>query len=376
MNRQFIHLKTKTMKKTYVSFLNFLCLLNTMVLKAKTNFSSLLVGGGGGLVVLDLFKSLNFQTKNIGTNWVKICVILSSVIALSCNHADNPRIFYINSYHHGYPPSDEAMRAIREGFPADKYELHIRFMDAKRKPSPEWLSQAADSFSIEIAELKPDAVILSDDDAVKYLREGIAQNPEIPFVFSGVNWSADQYNLPRRNVTGMLEVLPLRQAIQEIKNAYPEIRRIAILSENSLSEQNNTRLLDTLYSNMGLEPEYHLVDDFETWKERFVSLQTTADLIYLPTNGAISGWDNNQAQSWVEANIKKPLFTCDDFMMPFAVFGLTKIPYEQGEWATSAVKRILAGTLPGDIPFTPNSQSKNWLNRRLAEKIGFNPDTE
>ncbi len=316
---------------------------------------------------------MNKDTSKLSLFILAAFAILNFV---SCKNHQSKIIFYINSYHEGYPPSDEAMRGVREGFPAGKYEVQIRFMDAKRKPSAEWLSHAADSFSIEIAELKPDAVILSDDDAVKYLRGFIEQNPEFPFVFCGVNWSAEQYDLPRRNVTGMLEVLPLRKAIRELMIHYPECRSIAILSENSLSEQNNTRLLDTLYRNMGLEPEYHLVDDFETWKVRFVSLQKTADLIYLPTNGAISGWDNAEAQSWVEVNIKRPVFTCDDFMMQYAVFGLTKIPYEQGEWATTTVKRILEGTPPEDIPFTPNSQSQKWLNRRLAEVIGFNPEPE
>lgn len=309
------------------------------------------------------------------TRW-RVLLYLCLILPYSCNYSGRQTIVYINSYHEGYPPSDEAMRAIREAFPEEEYNLQIRFLDAKRNPSPEWLSQAADSFANEISGLKPGAVILSDDDAVKHMRSLIEKNPTIPFVFCGVNWSAQQYNLPRRNVTGMLEVLPLRQAIHELIKIYPDSWNIAILSENSLSEQNNTLLLDTLYRNLGLTPEYHLVDDFGSWKERFAMLQTTADLIYIPTNGAIAGWDAAEAQSWVEANIKKPVFTCDDFMMPFAVFGLTKIPREQGEWASSSVKKILRGTSPEDIRFTSNSLSKKWLNQTLADKIGLIPDSE
>jgi ABC-type uncharacterized transport system substrate-binding protein len=319
---------------------------------------------------------MGLAEKKYNVTGFRMLIFLFVLFLYSCSHSGKRTILYINSYHEGYPPSDEAMRAIREAFPDGKYSLQIRFLDAKRNPSQEWLRHAADSFANEISVIKPGAVILSDDDAVKYMRSFIEQNPAIPFVFCGVNWSAGQYKLPRRNVTGMVEVLPLRQAIQELFKIYPDIWNIAILSENSLSEQNNTLLLDTLYRNMGLTPEYHLVESFETWKERFVILQATADLIYIPTNGAIAGWDAADAASWVETNIKKPVFTCDDFMMPYAVFGLTKIPREQGEWASSSVKRILGGTAPEEIPFASNRQSKIWLNQRLAEKIGFNPGPE
>jgi hypothetical protein len=33
----------------------------------------------------------------------------------------------------------------------------------------------------------------------------------------------------------------------------------------------------------------------------------------------------------LKKNIKIPIVTCDDFMMPFAVFGLTKVAKEQGD---------------------------------------------
>jgi ABC-type uncharacterized transport system substrate-binding protein len=297
-----------------------------------------------------------------------VFVVLS--LTVRCIHKENPAIYYINSYNEGYPPSDETMRAIREAFPPENYQLTIRFLDAKRDASEERLNSDTEKFKVEIEKMQPDVVILSDDDAVKYMRDFMVDNNEIPFVFCGVNWSAEQYQLPRENVTGMLEVLPLKQAIGQLKAIYPQSKTLAVVSENSLSEQNNTLLLDTLYRNMGLKLVYFLVDDFDDWKAAFIKAQSKADLIYLPTNGAIKGWDNKTARKFVAGHISKPSFTCDDFMMPYVVFGLTKIPFEQGEWAANAAKKILAGTKPADIPFTPNSQSKAWLNPLLAKKTG------
>jgi len=268
------------------------------------------------------------------------------------------------------------MKGIIETLPNDKFDLRIFFLDSKRQTSPELNSRRIDSIRWLINKLKPKVLIVSDDYAIKYLIEPYFNHLNLPIVFCGLNWSASHYNLSLSHITGMLEVLPLRESIQFLKNIYPHIKTIAIVSENSLSEQNNTEILDTLYRNMGLEPFYYLVDDFYNWQQSFIDANMRHDLIYLPTNGAIKGWIDDEAILFVNKNIKKPVFTCDDFMMPFSVLGFTKVPEEQGIWAANVSKQIINGIKPSDIQITRNSQSITWFNKCLANKIGFNPDKE
>jgi len=130
-----------------------------------------------------------------------------------------------------------------------------------------------------------------------------------------------------------------------------------------------------MYRNSGLIPTYYLVDDYNDWMESFAKANMLSDLIYLPTNGAISGWNDEQAVPFVEESIKKPVFTCDDFMMNLCVFGLTKVPKEQGIWVAETVKKIINGVSPSQIPETRNHQSTLYLNMKLAIKIGFIPDS-
>ena len=42
-------------------------------------------------------------------------------------------------------------------------------------------------------------------------------NGKTSVVFCGVNWSAQQYGLPTSNVTGIIEVLPMKENLQQIK---------------------------------------------------------------------------------------------------------------------------------------------------------------
>jgi ABC-type uncharacterized transport system substrate-binding protein len=62
-------------------------------------------------------------------------------------------------------------------------------------------------------------------------------------------------------------------------------------------------------------------------------------------------------------------------MMPYAVFGLTKVAKEQGIWVAETAKKILKGSKITDFPVTRNKESTYWINTTLAEKIDFVPDS-
>jgi ABC-type uncharacterized transport system substrate-binding protein len=300
-----------------------------------------------------------------------IFLFLAGIMFFSCNTSNScKKVYYINSYHPGYGSSDDVMQGIIQTLSNKNVELKIFFMDTKQKSSEEELQQATKDAVAGIKEFNPDLLLVSDDNAMKYIIQPYFNNKEIPVVFCGVNWSAEQYGLGT-NVTGMLEVIPLRECISEVLKSYPETKNFVILSENSLSEKNNTALLDTMYRNLGLTPTYMLADNFEEWLLFFKTANETADLIYMPTNGAVKNWNNVEAKTRIDEILKIPVITCDDFMMPFVVFGLTKIAKEQGEWAAETALEILGGTKPSEIPYAKNRQFKAWLNAKLAKRIDF-----
>jgi len=302
---------------------------------------------------------------------VFLLLSISIVFITTCgNH--QPRVFYINSYHQGYGSSDAVMSGIKETL-HDKATLTTFFMDTKRHTDTAFIQDKAQQAMDSIRSFRPDVIIASDDNAVKYVIAPNFKNGPIPVVFCGVNWTCEQYGLPTDHVTGMLEVLPLEKALTELKHIYPEADELAVLSENTTSERKNKSLLDSLYKDFGFEPSYHLVDTFEQWKEAFRSANKNNDLIFFVTNGAIRGWDKEEALSFINETISKPVFTADGFMMPYAVFGFTKVAKEQGVWAAKTALKIAGGTSPGDISVTKNKKAQLFLNKKLAQKIDFDP---
>lgn len=298
-------------------------------------------------------------------------------VTAACSKTRPPKkVFYINSYHEGYAPSDETMDAIRKILNAGGVQLDVFFLDAKRHPeTDEILKRSAEALE-RIQKFRPDVLIASDDDAVKYVIAPHYRSGPIPAVFCGVNWSSEEYGLPSDNVTGMIETVPVETALRDLRQVYPKIQKLRVLSEDSTSERNNRALLDPLYKRLGFEPSYALVPDFASWKKEFVRAQMEADVIYLPTMGAVAGWNEAEAKQWVVQHIRKPVFTCDDFMMPYAAYGLTKVAREQGEWAATAALKILRGTKPRDIPLASNQRTRCFVNPELSAKIGFHPPDE
>ncbi|MGK7397535.1 MAG: ABC transporter substrate-binding protein [Candidatus Cyclobacteriaceae bacterium M3_2C_046] len=310
----------------------------------------------------------------------KLSILTIFLMLFISNACDNGpvegKIYYINSYHQGYGSSDDVMTGINQILDEHQITLKTFYMDTKREPAGQAIKARVDQIRKEIRQFQPDVIIASDDNAVKHVIEPFYKGKDIPVVFCGVNWNADQYGLPAENVTGMLEVLPLGACLDTMKNYYPQARNLTVLSENTTSERKNKELLDTLFSHKGFKVNYALVDNFETWKTNFITSNMNADLIYFSTNGAIKNWDEAKAIDFIKQNIRVPVLTCDDFMMKYTVFGLTKIAEEQGEWAARTALEIIKGEDPSDIALTRNKQVQAWINPVLADSVGFNPSQE
>ncbi|MBD3274054.1 MAG: hypothetical protein GF372_02020 [Candidatus Marinimicrobia bacterium] len=309
-------------------------------------------------------------------NFILLVTTLAASLIFSGCVQEQGKVFYVNSYHEGYSSSDDVMQGIKETLSGSGVELEIFFMDTKRNPGENYIKQKAQEAVDAILTYEPDVIIASDDNAVKYVVEPHFKNGPIPVVFCGVNWSASQYGLPTDNVTGMLEVLPVQQTVNALRNYYPDASTLTVLSENTTSERNNKEILDPVYQELCLTPTYSLVDNFSEWETAFRNANENSDLIFFVTNGAIQNWDDQTARDFIAEHIRVPVFTCDDFMMEFAVFGMTKIAQEQGEWAAETALEIIDGRDPGEIPLTKNSQVEMYLNETLADIIDFNPGAD
>jgi len=307
----------------------------------------------------------------LNCNMIRFGVIIGLFFLLSCSsQQEGNGIFYVNSYHEGYPSSDDIMAGLEMVLSKEGTPYHKEFLDSKQNNSQEFLDSMSDEIFRRMIEFNPEVLLVSDDNALKYIVEKNADMISIPVVFCGINWNHSGYNLEGLKYTGILEILPVRECLKVARETGIQVTDLGILSENTASEKKNKAILDTLTN---LQNHYRLVDNFLQWKEAFLELQNSCQLIFIPTNGGVKDWNDKEAVNFIEENIRVPVFTCDDFMLQFASFGLTKIAAEQGEWAGKTALELMKAKNPEDIPVAQNQRFEGWINPHLAKLSGFQP---
>jgi len=307
----------------------------------------------------------------------KITVVILFVIINVCLEQfcfaggyDGKKIMFVNSYHSGYAWSDGIHQGIHEILDGTGVILKVVDMDTKRNKTEEFKKAAALKAKEAIEAFNPDVLIAADDNAVKYMVVPFIKNTELPVIFCGVNWSADEYGLPCDNVTGMIEVSLVPGLIDNLKK-YANGKRIGILGADNISNHKEA----TNYKNkFGLKfTEEKFVSTFEEWKHAYLELQDSVDmLIMAPPSFLLNSSDPSvpkEAKEFILNNTKIPSGCVEEWIVPYALLGLVKNPKEQGRWSAKAALSVLDGKKIVDIPVVENEDGDLVLNLILAEKL-------
>lgn len=284
------------------------------------------------------------------------------------------KVLYIDSYHSTYDWSMGVLQGVEESLKKSGVKLETFYMDAKNHPTETEKQAAALLAKQKIESFKPDIVITCDDDAVKYVLVQHFKNAQLPFVFCGVNWSADEYGLPFKNATGILEVDFFKTIVLYL-DKIAKSKRLGFISFDGVSERRNEEKLHEI-AKINFDKVY-FEKTFESWKTNFLKLQDEVDILFITNPKGIEGWDDEKAQAFVYENTKIPTAATHVWIgRKFSLLAVTKIPQEQGQWAAKTALDILAGRAISDIPIAKNRQTKIIINKTLMEKLNirFSPD--
>ncbi|SON51822.1 ABC transporter substrate-binding protein [Vibrio tapetis] len=292
--------------------------------------------------------------------------ILLLLLVVSSSSFAQTKVLYINSYHEDFYSAIIQIQVVKDILLPEDIQLKFVHMDTKRIKEDELRKIEGLKVQKVIAEWKPDLVIASDDSASKYVVSKY-KDQALPFVFMGVNWSAEQYGYPYENVTGQIEVDLAKELISELQT-YATGKRVAFLSGDTLTDR---KTLNFYQTNLDLTfSEVKLVNTFEEWKSAYSSLQEQVDVILFLNNAGIKNWNDQEAEELVKNETKIPTGTTDQSLHPYVLISFAKDVHEFGEYGAKTALQILNGTSPTMIPITKNTRAKISLNMSLAKKLG------
>ena len=303
----------------------------------------------------------------------KTVLLLALLLMIVCiggrdTYAESKKILYVNSYHKGYPPSDGMEYGVEATIGRTGHDLKIIRMDSKRHSSESYKINKGMQIKRVIEDYNPDVVILTDDNAIKYVFVPHFTNKDLPFVFSGVNWDLSQYGGPYSNLTGMIEVALIDQIIKHLR-PYARGNRVGYLSGNNYSERQTAKYAQD-YFGIRFSKQY-FVSSFEEWKQVWIQAQEDVDILIFENNAGIAGWQDSKAIGFIMANTNIMVGATNDFMARFSLIGITRDAEEQGVYPAMIALQILEGKKADNFPITRNKKAKICLNMKLAKKMGI-----
>ncbi|MCK5360481.1 MAG: hypothetical protein KAJ95_07630, partial [Gammaproteobacteria bacterium] len=161
---------------------------------------------------------------------------------------------YVSSYHKGYDWSDGVERGLRAELDG-KCELTQFDMDTKRNKDESYKIKKAREIAIEIKKINPDVIITSDDNAAKYLIVPFFRGGKTPVVFCGINWTVKEYGFPASNVTGMIEVAPVKPMLEWAHRLTQSGSTGVYIGANTLTEKKDYNFFSKAAADLNIEIE-------------------------------------------------------------------------------------------------------------------------
>jgi ABC-type uncharacterized transport system substrate-binding protein len=314
-------------------------------------------------------------TKNIDMSpfaqriFVFSTIILALTFILFSRPAFAAKCLYISSYHKGYEWNDGIEKGLDTTL-AGKCEIDKFYMDTNRNTDPEYAKKMALQAKMHIEKTLPDVVIACDDPASKYLVQPYFKDKPLAIVFCGVNWTVKTYGYPYSNVTGMIEMAPIKPMMREVMNILPGVKSGIYLTSDVITQHREFEFNRENLAQLGIALTPVYVKSMAQWKKALIAAQKSA-FVYLGTNAGINDWNDNEAILESAAYTKKLTVTNYDWMAPLAMLSMTKVAEEQGEWSAQVALSILSGVKPASIPIVSNRRWNIYINPALAKKAGI-----
>ena len=204
------------------------------------------------------------------------------------------RCLYVSSYHAGYTWNDNLEEAMTTAL-QDQCVIKKFYMDGKRNRTPEFAQKKALQAKRLIDTWKPDIIIAADDNASKYLVMPYLKDVDIPVVFCGINWTADQYGYPYTNTTGMIEVGPIEPLVEEVTRTVKNAKHGVFLSADEITQYKEVERNRKVYEKYGITISHTTASTMADWEKHYLELQNKADFLILGNNAGINDWDHNRA---------------------------------------------------------------------------------
>lgn len=287
-------------------------------------------------------------------------------------------VLYLNSYHQGFPWSDNITRGIRETFAKSSTEidLWVEYMDTKRFPGGVNTERLYGLYHRKYRKKRFAAIIASDNAAFDFVlnyRTELFGNA--PVVFCGVNHFSPETIAGQRNITGIAESPDYKSTIDLAPRLFPDTHEVVIAMPDTITAVADKKLIETIAPTLrprlkisfweGLELE-ELEARASTLKPGTVILSN--GVVRTRAGQLLSGFEKVKNLAHV-AQVPVLVAREDDFgsgaLGGRMISGLT-----QGRQAAGLVLDILGGKKADDLPVVTEGANPYMFDYKAMMRFG------
>lgn len=300
-------------------------------------------------------------------------------------------VYVVHSYHDTFEWTNLLQKGIQENLnPQTNYI--VKFLDSKKNPDPKKLLILSKKIIKDIYKTNPDLIILSDDNALKYIGAPLKEN-KFPIIFCGINGDpvSEKYVSSLENsgnsLTGILERYPLMQMIQLSKKLKPNANKLHFFFGGSITGQymmntykkelskpeTKTQLQKLSFNNY----TFFKNTKWEEWKKELKAIDHSSSIVVMQAFFSLKDKNNKNIPyesviEWLETNTNLTIVGITNYkLLKGFVASISFTGYDQGKSAALIGQRILDGTQPNKIPITTPKNYGLYINHKRAKSIGL-----
>ncbi len=304
-------------------------------------------------------------------------ILLSFKLATLAFGADS--VLVLHAYHQGLEWTDNITAGIESVFkPFRKaIDLQYEYLDARHNSDDTYFETLAALYQVKLRKNHHDVIILSGDDALRFLRKfGPSLSPDVPVVFCAVQDYTPAMRADWMQMTGVVARLDHQATLNLMLRLHPKCRKILVLIDRSATGREIKQSLDAILPIFENRVTIEVHQDFSLadLPGKLRSLGPD-DLIYLAVlnrdrdNQRIS---DAQAMRLLMRWSPAPIYSSRDcYFGKGIVGGMITSARRQGEQAADLALRILSGQRARDIPVITKSPNAYMFDYRQVENFNI-----
>lgn len=307
---------------------------------------------------------------------MRVIVLTFCLIFFSIDVLSSKNILLINSYHHGFSWTDEITKGVQNTL-IDKndVDLFVEYLDSKRFNDTSYFNQYEFYISKKYKNVKIDAIITSDNDAIDFIvNNGLKDLWNVPVVFCGIsNYSDYDYE----NLWGVIETDEWASIFTTLSEIHEDnLDNIYFIVENSVTGNIRKEKVKSAVTELSGKVRVKFIENYDVNSLiNEVEKISGNNIIYY--NGIGADYFNNPVSpekigELIIDHAKVPVYSSyNNIIGKGAIGGFLGSGYEQGVKSAELALMLLDNTKLSKIPKIIIPEVDFIYDYKVAKKFGI-----